>query len=262
MAFGYQRANTTFLTGLIERLDEIPSLEKGTFDVIVSNCVVNLSLDKESVLRQAYDMLKPGGEMYFSDMYSSQRASPALRSDPVLWGEGFSGSLYWNDFLALARKCGFTAPRLVKDARVLPQNAEIEAKLGTAEFFSATYRLFKIANLEADCENYGHTVTYKGTMKEHTISAAGDGDVKGEGEVKAVEPFVLDAHHSFETGRVYPVSGNTYRMLNETRFAPHFEFTGSFDDQNLGIFPGCGKNIPFSSSRSSKSCGGGNKSCS
>jgi len=93
VAFGFQKANTTFLTGLIERLDEIASLEKGTFDVIVSNCVVNLSLDKESVLRHAFDLLKPGGEMYFSDMYSSQRSCPALRGDPELWGEGFGGSV-------------------------------------------------------------------------------------------------------------------------------------------------------------------------
>jgi SAM-dependent methyltransferase len=59
-AFGYLAANTTFHVGFIERLDEIQGLERGTFDLIVSNCVVNLSPDKEGVLRQAYDLLKPG----------------------------------------------------------------------------------------------------------------------------------------------------------------------------------------------------------
>jgi hypothetical protein len=58
--FGYDTANTTFHVGYIERLDEIKGLERGSFDLIVSNCVVNLSPDKESVLTQAYEMLKPG----------------------------------------------------------------------------------------------------------------------------------------------------------------------------------------------------------
>ena len=43
------------------------------------------------------------------------------------------------------------------------------------------------------------------------------------------DAFVLDAAHRIERGRVYPVCGNTYRMLHDTRFAPHFDFVGSFD---------------------------------
>ena len=54
----------------------------------------------------------------------------------------------------------------------------------------------------------------------------------------------LDGHHRIETGKVFPVCGNTWRMLAETRFAPHFDFIGNFDT-HYGIFDGCGKSLPF-----------------
>ena len=56
--------------------------------------------------------------------------------------------------------------------------------------------------------------------------------------------FVLDKHHAIEAGRVFPVCGNTWRMLHGSRFAPHFDFIGSFS-RHYGIFPGCGGGLPF-----------------
>ena len=57
--------------------------------------------------------------------------------------------------------------------------------------------------------------------------------------------FVLDGHHRVEKGRVFPVCGNTFRMLKESRFAPHFDFIGDFS-RHFGIFPGCGTAMPYS----------------
>jgi arsenite methyltransferase len=62
--FGY--LNTEFVTGYLESLDQLDSLKAGSFDVIISNCVINLCTDKPGVLKACYDLLKPGGEMYFS----------------------------------------------------------------------------------------------------------------------------------------------------------------------------------------------------
>ena len=56
--------------------------------------------------------------------------------------------------------------------------------------------------------------------------------------------LAFDKHHSIEAGKVFPVCGNTYRMLQQTRFAPHFEFIGAFD-RHYGLFEGCGSAIPF-----------------
>ena len=60
-------------------------------------------------------LLKPGGELYFSDVYCDRRLPEALRQDPVLYGECLGGALYWNDFIRLAKRAGFNDPRLVED---------------------------------------------------------------------------------------------------------------------------------------------------
>ncbi len=223
--FGYAKANTRFLNGYIEALTEL-DIEPGSLDVIISNCVLNLSPDKASVLRQAFELLKPGGEMYFSDVYADRRVPDSVRDDPVLYGECLGGALYWNDFLTMARQAGFNDPRLVESRPLEAQSETIEAKIEGINFYSATYRLFKIDGLEPACEDYGQAVMYKGTIPHHANA------------------FLLDNHHLIETGRMFPVCGNTYRMLHETRFADHFEFHGNWE-RHYGIFPGCGTSCPF-----------------
>jgi hypothetical protein len=55
---------------------------------------------------------------------------------------------------------------------------------------------------------------------------------------------VLDKHHAIETGRIFPVCGNTWRMLQDSRFAEHFTFVGDFS-QHFRLFEGCGFRLPF-----------------
>ncbi|HSR66784.1 MAG TPA: methyltransferase domain-containing protein [Acidobacteriota bacterium] len=223
--FGYARPNVDFRQGYIERLDEL-GLEENSFDIIVSNCVINLSPDKQAVLEQAYRLLKPGGELYFSDVYADRRVPQDLVDDPVLYGECLSGALYWNDFLTLSRKAGFQDPRLVEDHPIAIDNEEIARRIGHISFFSATYRLFKIEGLESACEDYGQAVVYRGTI------------------AYCPQAFVLDKHHRIDRGKVFPVCGNTYRMLKETRFSSHFKFVGDWST-HYGIFEGCGSGLPF-----------------
>jgi len=225
LEFGFKHPNVSFKKGYIEKLDDL-DLADNSFDIIVSNCVINLSPDKESVLEQAWRLLKPGGELYFSDVYSDRRVPQNLVDDPVLYGECLSGALYWNDFINLAKRTGFADPRLVEDRTLTIDNNAIEALIGHIGFYSATYRLFKLEGLEPACEDYGQAVIYKGTIAHHP------------------EEFVLDKHHIIEAGRMFPVCGNTYRMLHETRFKEHFEFYGN-NDKHFGIFNGCGTVIPF-----------------
>lgn len=235
--FGYKKPNTEFKLGYIEKLDEL-DLADNSFDLIVSNCVINLSPDKEAVLREAFRVLKPGGELYFSDVYSSRRIPQELVDDEVLFGECLSGALYWNDFLRLAQKCGFKDPRLMKDSRIEMKNEKLEAKLAHIDFYSATYRLWKLPDLEPDCEDYGQAVIYKGTIPY------------------CEQVFVLDGHHKIEKGKVFPVCGNTNDMLALTRFAPHFTFIGD-RSTHYGIYADCGRDVPFES----KNGGGAVSSC-
>ena len=112
--------------------------------------------------------------------------------------------------------------------RSLPHDAQLATRIGNLRFFSATYRLFKLAALESACEDYGQAVIYKGSIPAH----AGR--------------FKLDKHHDVQTGKVFPVCGNTWHMLHGTRFAKHFDFIGNFDTHH-GIFEGCGSDLPFES---------------
>ena len=223
--FGFRYANVKFLQGNIETLDQL-DIEPESFDIIISNCVINLATDKSKVLKDAYNLLKPGGEMYFSDVYCDRRIPRALQEDKVLWGECLSGAMYWNDFLKASRNAGFTDPRTMESRPISIENEELEEKVGNLKFFSVTYRLFKIDGLEEDCEDYGQAVAYRGTIPGRPNS------------------FDLDNHHSFEKGKIESVCGNTYLMLKATRFADDFEFYGNFDT-HYGIFEGCGGAMPF-----------------
>ncbi len=221
--FGY--SNVRFVKGEIERLEDI-GLEPDSFDVIISNCVINLTLDKDAVLTGIMKLLKNGGEFYFSDVYADRRIPKEIKHDPVLYGECLGGALYWNDFLRIAQKVGFRDPRLVSDHPITVTDPVLQKTVGTVNFFSATYRLFKIQQLEDACEDYGQAVIYKGSIETST------------------DFFALDKHHYIERNRVFPVCGNTYLMLNNSRFSEDFEFLGSFDN-HFGIFKGCGSEIPF-----------------
>ena len=221
--FGFD--NVRFLKGDIERLYEL-ELEPGSFDVIVSNCVINLCTDKNAVLEGIQRLLKPGGEFYFSDVYADRRVPEAVRHDSVLYGECLGGALYWNDFLRTATKAGFADPRLVEDRPLEITDPELAAQTDDLRFFSATYRLFKIDTLESACEDFGQNVVYRGTV------------------TNLPEVFKLDKHHNIETGKAFSVCGNTWRMLHDSRFAEHFEFNGDFS-HHQGLFEACGSSMPF-----------------
>jgi SAM-dependent methyltransferase len=223
--YGHARSNVRFIEGRIEALEAL-GLEPASFDLIVSNCVINLSPDKPAVLGQARALLRPGGEMYFSDVYADRRVPAELMQDPVLHGECLAGALYWNDFMHLARDAGFADPRLVEDRPLAVSDPEIAARLAPARFYSATYRLFALPDLEPGCEDYGQAVAYRGSLPGH----AGQ--------------WALDKTHVFATGRVVAVSGNTWRMLRGSRFAAHFDFFGD-GSRHLGVFAASPVGLPF-----------------
>ncbi|RDC60484.1 Arsenite methyltransferase [Alteripontixanthobacter maritimus] len=223
--FGYAKSNVRFVEGDIEKLDVL-ELPAASFDVIVSNCVINLVADKQAVFAAALKLLKPGGELYFSDVYSDRRVPEALQSDPVLHGECLGGALYWGDFLDQAKQAGFSDPRLVTSRPLAIGDKAVGAKLDGIGFHSATWRLFRIDGLEPQCEDYGQAVVYKG-------------GVAGQERI-----FELDSHHQIERGRVFSVCGNSWKMLADSRFTQHFDFIGDFSN-HYGVFAGCGTEMPF-----------------
>ncbi|MCB0389885.1 MAG: methyltransferase domain-containing protein [Bdellovibrionales bacterium] len=223
--FNYKKSNVEFIEADIQKL-RAAGLKENDFDLIVSNCVVNLVPDKRAVLSEAYSLLKEGGELYFSDVYCNRRLPSELMADNELWGECLSGALYWNDFENLAKEVGFKDPRVVESSPITISNPKLEAKLEGFEFYSVTYRLFKLPQLEPHCEDYGQAIIYRGGITEQE------------------KIFKLDDHHVFHKGKVATVCGNTYYMLYSTRFKNHFEFIGNFET-HYGIFEGCGVSSPY-----------------
>lgn len=207
MRFGYEKPNVAFRQGYIEDLQE-SGIADESIDVVISNCVINLSPDKRSVLSEIFRVLRPGGELYFSDVFAGRRIPDHLMDDPVLHGECLAGAMYIEDFRRLLRNIGCSDYRVMSKRRISIDNPEIEEKIGMVDFYSMTVRAFKLNDLEDLCEDYGQSAVYLGTIPE------------------APHAFALDDHHLFLTGKPMLVCGNTASMLQNTRFSAHFRVIG------------------------------------
>jgi SAM-dependent methyltransferase len=97
--------NVEFLKGEIE---QIP-LPDNSVDVIISNCVINLSADKDRVLREAFRVLKPGGRFAVSDVVTRGAIPEPIRRDILLWAGCIAGALDENDYRAKLAAAGFEA---------------------------------------------------------------------------------------------------------------------------------------------------------
>ncbi|MBS3964136.1 MAG: methyltransferase domain-containing protein [Methylomonas sp.] len=211
--FGF--ANVEFLHGHIENLHTV-GIADNSIDVVVSNCVINLSPEKPKVLAEIFRVLKPGGELYFSDVFADRRIPGELRQDPVLLGECLGGALYWEDFRRILQDLGCPDVRKVKQNPISIDDPEVFAKIGMVKFDSVTVRAFKMP-LEDRCEDFGQVAVYLGSIAEHP------------------HHFDLDDHHHFETGRPLRVCGNTADMLASSRYGQHFQVLGD-QSRHFGLF--------------------------
>lgn len=216
---GLRDDQIAFKKGYIEDL-EGSGLADASFDVAISNCVVNLAADKRKVLQGVYSALKEGGEFYFSDVFVDRRLPEPIARHEVLYGECLGGALYRDDFVFLSQEVGFRDARKVTEREIEIHDPKIRALIGAARFYSITYRLFKIASLDYQCEDYGQSVTYRGGI---------DG---------SETLFWFDDHHCFEKGRPERVCGNTFDMLGKGRFGRYFDFVGD-RGTHFGKYPDC-----------------------
>ena len=216
--FGHEKSNVEFLNGYIEDLEGL-GIKTGSIDAAVSNCVINLSPEKRRVFSEIFRVLKPGGELYFADVFSDRRIPKSLAEDPTLVGECLGGALYTEDFRRLMMDVGCMDHRVVTQRKLTIENLKLEHQLGAISFYSVTVRAFKL-KLEDRCEDYGQVAYYLGTIPQ------------------CPQAFPLDDHHLFEKGRPVLVCSNTAAMLTQTRYAPHFRVTGDLST-HYGLFD-CG----------------------
>jgi SAM-dependent methyltransferase len=95
--------NVEFRLGEIENLP----VEDATVDIIISNCVINLSPDKDKVFSEAFRVLKPGGRMLISDIVTHGKLPNEIRENPEMWAACVAGALDENDYLQKIRNAGF-----------------------------------------------------------------------------------------------------------------------------------------------------------
>lgn len=229
--WGYD--NVEFKQGYIEALDEL-GIEDGSVDVVISNCVINLSPDKKAVFDEIWRVLSYGGELYFSDIFADRRIPEEVSSSPLLVGECLGGAMYIEDFRRLMRRCGWEDFRYVKSRAATIDNDEVEALIGNIQFSKRTVRAFKLPDIQEDiCEEYGQTAIYNGGI---------------EGSENY---FDLDDHHRFFKGLRLDVCGNSCSYVQNTRFGKYFTIYGD-RSIHFGPFEGCG-NAP--------AVGGGDGGC-
>lgn len=201
---GLSESNVEFVESYIEDMASVPD---ESVDVVISNCVVNLSPFKEQLFREIFRVLKPGGELYFSDIFSDRRVPEHFYDDPILRGECLSGAMYIEDFRRMLADNGVNAFYDVVTSQLEVGDFRIETKLGCIGFFSHTVRAIKTPDLEDREENYQQVATYLGTMPENP------------------RYFDLSEEVRLIKGRPVAISGNMARMLLASRYAKHFKIT-------------------------------------
>ncbi len=127
-------AVTEFRKGYIEHLPVADT----SVDVVLSNCVINLSPDKAAVFREAYRVLKPGGWLAIADIVTEGAMPEQLRQDAEAWASCIAGALEEEAYLDLVRQAGFEA--ITIDSR------QVVATLPEVKILSLTFRAFKPAN--------------------------------------------------------------------------------------------------------------------
>ncbi len=205
--FGYSKPNVEVRQGYIEDLRSI-GIEDDSIDVVISNCVVNLSPRKDLVLSEIHRVLKKGGELYFSDVFADRRIPDDVSRDPVLRGECLGGAMYVEDFRRAMAKAGFLDVRYTSVSDVTVDDLAIKKLLGDVRFTSRTVRTFKLDDLEDGCEDYGQAVIYDGGIPGHP------------------DWFDLDCGHRFYTNCPASVCGNTASMCSGTRYRAHLHARG------------------------------------
>jgi ubiquinone/menaquinone biosynthesis C-methylase UbiE len=150
--------NVEFLKGEIENIP----LPDNSVDVIISNCVINLSADKDRVLREAFRVLKPGGRFAVSDVVTSGEITPEIRKSILLWVGCIAGALDESEYRAKLATAGFQQVDIEPTRRYRAEEAkEILAAEGLdvdviaaevdGKFMSAFIRAVKPAPSKACC---------------------------------------------------------------------------------------------------------------
>lgn len=160
---GYGRVNVEFRKGLA---DSLP-VEDGEVDLVISNCVINLTPDKEAVFREVFRVLRPGGRFCISDIVTDRPVPNYLRFDAEKWGSCLSGALTMRDYLAGLSRTGFLG---VGQMKFTPWRY-----LDGIYFFSVTLMGHRLP----EGNSKGQSVTFRGPFRA-VVDELGNPFLRGE----------------------------------------------------------------------------------
>eukprot|EP00172_Hildenbrandia_rubra_P002607 Plantae.Rhodophyta-Hildenbrandia_rubra.ctg3576.p1 GENE.Plantae.Rhodophyta-Hildenbrandia_rubra.ctg3576~~Plantae.Rhodophyta-Hildenbrandia_rubra.ctg3576.p1 ORF type:complete len:447 (+),score=64.21 Plantae.Rhodophyta-Hildenbrandia_rubra.ctg3576:976-2316(+) len=209
---GSSTSNVDIRDGYIENL-AAAGIEESSIDIVVSNCVCNLSPDKKAVFSQVARALKPGGEFYFSDIYTDRRLSSKAQNDDELVGECLGGALYLNDFVHILREVGLSDPRIITASVVEVADDRLKGLVPDVTFYSLTVRVFKMgaSPMEPELESFGEKATYTGEASS----------------------FTLDSSFTFSKNIPVEIDANTAHILRSSRYGTMFKVTNKGPHQGL-----------------------------
>lgn len=116
--------NVEFRLGEIENMP----VEDNSIDVIISNCVINLSPDKQKVFNEAYRVLKPGGRLFVSDIVTEGSLPEDVKKDLSAWASCIAGAMEKTEYLTTMEKAGFKDVKIIAQDAVVWKNLEEELK--------------------------------------------------------------------------------------------------------------------------------------
>jgi arsenite methyltransferase len=105
--------NVEFRQGDIEHLP----VDSGTIDVIISNCVINLTPDKLASFKEVYRVLQPGGRILIADLVTAGELPPDVRASAAAWADCLAGALEKEQYLEIIRQAGFREVSVVSESR-------------------------------------------------------------------------------------------------------------------------------------------------
>jgi ubiquinone/menaquinone biosynthesis C-methylase UbiE len=141
--------NVQFIKGFLEA---IPLADEGV-DLVTSNCVINLSTQKEKVFQEIFRVLRNGGRFVISDIVSDKEVPLSMKQDKKLWGECLSGAITEAEFFDIAKKTGFYGLEIANRYRY--------KEVDSFKFYSITAKAYKY-NKSKECVYRGQYAIYKG----------------------------------------------------------------------------------------------------
>ncbi|XP_054949314.1 arsenite methyltransferase isoform X1 [Pan paniscus] len=243
--YGFQASNVTFIHGYIEKLGGA-GIKNESHDIVVSNCVINLVPDKQQVLQEAYRVLKHGGELYFSDVYTSLELPEEIRTHKVLWGtvnklesakkKKKKKLLSWTQWhtpvtpdIWEAETGGLLEPRssgeCLGGALYWKELAVLAQKIGFCPPRLVTANLITIQNKElerviGDCRFVSATFRlfkHSKTGPTKRCQVIYNGGITGH-----EKELMFDANFKFKEGEIVEVDEETAAILKNSRFAQAF----------------------------------------